>query len=105
MPNRDGFTTAHGMMRDDGKPDVATTACMSNCAGEIRLSSQMPDYARDSHGNLAEQTRPVGAVEGIDTSRPPGAPGAPPTHATKAIPRPSVAPTSRSRWRAPPATA
>ena len=74
MPNRDGFTTAHGMMQKEGKPDVASVACMSNCGGEIRLSSQMPDYARDSHGNLADQTRPLGAVEGVDTSLPPGAP-------------------------------
>ncbi|MEP6678318.1 MAG: c-type cytochrome [Betaproteobacteria bacterium] len=74
MPNRDGFTTAHGMMRKDGKPDVVGTACMSECAGEIRLSSQMPGYARDSHGNLADQTRPLGAVEGVDTSHGPGTP-------------------------------
>ncbi len=74
MPNRDGFTTAHGMLHQDGKPDVTSAACMSNCAIEIRLSSQMPDYARDAHGNLADQTRPVGAVEGVDTSQPPGAP-------------------------------
>jgi cytochrome c len=73
MPNRDGFTTAHGMMRQDGKPDVASVACMADCAGDIRLSSQIPDYARDSHGNLADQTRPRGAVEGVDTSQPPGA--------------------------------
>src|SRR4029453_15899571 len=73
MPNRDGFTSAHGMMKRDGKPDVTAVACMSNCAAEIRLSSQMPGYARDSHGNLADQTRPLGAVEGVDTSHPPGA--------------------------------
>jgi len=76
MPNRDGFTTAHGMMKRDGKPDVVSVACMANCAAGIRLSSQMPDYARDSHGNLADQTRPLGALEGVDTSVPPGMPAA-----------------------------
>jgi cytochrome c len=86
MPNRDGFSTAHGMMRKDGKPDVTSVACMSNCAAEIRLSSQMPDYARDSHGNLADQTRPLGAVEGVDTSHPPGAPAT----RTAKIARPSA---------------
>jgi len=74
MPNRDGFTTDHGMMRVDGKGDVASAACMKDCPVEIRLSSQIPAYARDSHGNLAEQTRPLAAVEGIDTSRPAGEP-------------------------------
>ncbi len=74
MPNRDGFTTEHGMMRVDGKGDVASAACMKDCPVEIRLASQIPAYARDSHGNLAEQTRPLAAVEGIDTSRPAGDP-------------------------------
>jgi cytochrome c len=60
MPNRNGFTTAHGFMRRDGKPDTRNTACMSNCTSEILLSSQMPDYARDQHGNLAEQVRARG---------------------------------------------
>ena len=29
MPNRDGFTTAHGFMRRDGKPDTRNVACMT----------------------------------------------------------------------------
>ena len=57
MPNRDGFTTQHGFMTRDGKPDTHNTPCMKNCASEVRLSSEMPDYARDQHGNLAEQVR------------------------------------------------
>jgi cytochrome c len=28
MPNRDGFTTAHGMMRRDGTPDTHNAECM-----------------------------------------------------------------------------
>jgi len=55
MPNRDGFTTAHGLGRRDGRPDTRNVACMHDCAREVRLSSEIPDYARDSHGNLAEQ--------------------------------------------------
>ena len=57
MPNRDGFTTRHGLMSRDGKPDTRNTACMKDCVREVRLSSEMPDYARDQHGNLAEQVR------------------------------------------------
>ena len=63
MPNRDGFTTAHGFMTRDGKPDTHNTACMTNCAKEVRLSSEMPDYARDQFGNLAEQGRGVGVAQ------------------------------------------
>lgn len=65
MPNRDGFTTDHGFMHRDGKPDTHNTACMHDCVKEVRLSSQMPDYARDQHGNLAEQTGPTGAAKTV----------------------------------------
>ena len=57
MPNRDGFTTNHGFMTRDGKPDTHNTACMKDCVQDVKLSSEMPDYARDQHGNLAEQMR------------------------------------------------
>ncbi len=60
LPNRDGFTTDHGFMTRNGKPDTHNTACMHDCAKEVRLSSQMPEYARDQHGDLAEQTRSLG---------------------------------------------
>jgi len=67
MPNRDGFTTAHGFMSRDGKADTANIACMKNCAREVRLSSEMPAYALDQHGNLADQRRAMGAIEGVTT--------------------------------------
>jgi len=77
MPNRDGFTTKHGFMRRDGKPDTRNTACMTNCVEEVRLSSEIPDYARDQHGNLAEQgrgvataaVRPGAAKSGLDLAK------------------------------------
>jgi cytochrome c len=56
MPNRDGFTTDHGFMTRDGKPDTHNVACMTNCGPEARIASRIPDYARDDHGDLAAQT-------------------------------------------------
>jgi cytochrome c len=64
MPNRDGFTTAHGFMRKDGKPDVRNPACMRDCAQEAEVRSQLPEHARDSHGDLAAQSRAVASVSG-----------------------------------------
>jgi cytochrome c len=57
MPNRNGFTTAHGFMHRDGKPDTRNRACMRDCVREVRLSSEIPEYARDQHGNVADQVR------------------------------------------------
>jgi cytochrome c len=75
MPNRNGMMTNHGMwpgkeFGNGGKPDTKNVACMSNCVTEAKVSSYLPDYARDAHGNLAEQNRLVGPQRGADTSKP-----------------------------------
>jgi cytochrome c len=53
---------------------VKNTACMKDCATEIRVASALPEHARDAHGNLLEQNRPVGAVRGTETKRAGAAP-------------------------------
>ena len=77
MPNRNGMTTKHAMWPGnefDGvkKPDTHNTACMKDCAPEAKVASFLPDFARNAHGNLAEQNRPVGAQRGVDTTKPEG---------------------------------
>jgi S-disulfanyl-L-cysteine oxidoreductase SoxD len=74
MPNRNGMTTAHGMWDIKGKPDVVGTLCMKDCPTELKIRSSLPESARDAHGNLMEQHRPIGPARAIDTS--PRAPGA-----------------------------
>jgi cytochrome c len=81
LPNRNGMSTAHGLwpgrtLGNGGKPDIKATACMANCATEPTVASFLPDFARNAHGNLAEQNRLVGAQHGADTTRGPGAPAA-----------------------------
>jgi S-disulfanyl-L-cysteine oxidoreductase SoxD len=76
MPNRNGMTTAHAMWpgKEFGgtRPDTANTLCMKDCGPIPKLASSLPDFARNAHGNLAEQNRAVGAQRGADTSRPEG---------------------------------
>ena len=86
MPNRYGMTTDHGMwpgapakkggMGNGGIPDVKNVACMSNCKSEVKIGSTLPDYARNAHGNLAEQNRSFGPVRGVNTSGEAAAPKA-----------------------------
>ncbi|MEN9887996.1 MAG: hypothetical protein RL559_33 [Pseudomonadota bacterium] len=96
MPNRNGMTTAHALWpgKEFGgaaKPDTANTICMKDCAPEPKLASLLPDFARNAHGNLAEQNRLVGPQKGADTTRPEGkgapAPGAAAPAAAPAAPK------------------
>ena len=68
MPNRDGLTTDHGLSRVQGKPDAQGSLCMKDCVRQVKIASEMPEYARNQNGNLAQQKRPLGPVRGIDTA-------------------------------------
>ena len=70
MPNRNGMTVDHGLWNARGSPDVKALACMENCAYSIAIVSFLPDYARNAHGNLAEQNRIFGPYRGSDTTAP-----------------------------------
>ncbi|MFM2274676.1 MAG: hypothetical protein RL211_548 [Pseudomonadota bacterium] len=75
MPNRNGMTTRHAMwpgveFQGIKAPDTKNSACMKDCAIEPTVSSFLPDFARNAHGNIAEQNRPVGAQRGVDTTQP-----------------------------------
>ena len=74
LPNRDGMTTQHNLwpgkeLGGASKPDTANTACMKNCATDVKVTSSLPDSARDAHGNLADQNRLVGQQKGVNTLR------------------------------------
>ena len=99
MPNRNGMTTRHGLwpgktLSGPGKPDVKAVACMSNCATEPTVASMLPDFARNAHGNLAEQNRMVGPQHGADTTRPAGAAATAAATPAAAKPAAGAAPTA-----------
>ena len=72
LPNRNGMTTDHGLWPGKeigkGKPDVSASACMKDCAVDPKVTSFLPNFARNAHGNLAEQNRTVGAQRGANTA-------------------------------------
>ena len=74
LPNRNGMSTDHalwpGAALGKRAPDVKTVACMKDCGPAPALASFLPAFARDAHGNLAQQNRTVGAQHGADTSQP-----------------------------------
>jgi S-disulfanyl-L-cysteine oxidoreductase SoxD len=81
LPNRNGMSTEHALwpgraLAGAAKPDTRASACMQGCGTEPAVRSMLPDFARNAHGNLAEQNRSVGAQHGADTTRPAGAPAA-----------------------------
>jgi S-disulfanyl-L-cysteine oxidoreductase SoxD len=73
LPNRGGMTTDHGLWPGAGMgkrgPDVNAVACMKNCATDLKVTSVLPDFARNQHGNLADQQRLVGPQRGANTGK------------------------------------
>ena len=67
LPNRNGLTLTRTMWNVTDKPDVQGANCIKNCKKEVTITSLLPDYARNAHGNLADQNRIIGAIRGIDT--------------------------------------
>ena len=75
LPNRNGMTTQHAMwpgkeLGGTSRPDVQGTACMKDCLADVKVTSELPQHARNAHGNLADQNRLVGQAIGADTTRP-----------------------------------
>jgi S-disulfanyl-L-cysteine oxidoreductase SoxD len=71
MPNRNGMTKKHGLWNVKDKPDVNGSSCMNNCVPFVQIGSTLPDFARDAHGNIADQNRLYGPYRGADTTKPP----------------------------------
>ncbi len=71
MPNRNGMVFHEPLWKVGGQGDVKNTACMKDCPVESTIRSALPDFARDAHGNIAEQNRVIGPVRGADTTQPP----------------------------------
>jgi len=98
MPNRNGMTTDHALWPGNEfggttKPDTRNVVCIKDCTPEPKLDSVLPDFARNAHGNLAEQNRLVGAQHGADTTQPERKPGekvAPPVAPKPAVEAPAT---------------
>jgi len=100
LPNRNGMTVDHALWpgRDfsgHARPDVIASACMRNCAVEPKVASILPPFARNAHGNLAEQNRVVGPQRGVNTGGADAAAGAKGT--AVAVASPQAAPATGSR--------
>jgi cytochrome c len=71
LPNRNGTTTEHGMWTVAGRPDVQGNPCMTDCPTDGKITSFLPDFARNAHENITEQNRMFGPFRGADTTKPP----------------------------------
>lgn len=76
LPNRNGMSTSHAMWPSPAlggtapRPDVQGSSCIRDCKKEIAVKSFLPDHARNAHGQLAGQSRMLGATRGADTTQP-----------------------------------
>lgn len=68
MPNRNGMTENHGLWSVDGLPDVVGSSCSVDCEVDTTITSFLPDYAMNAHGNLKDQMRDYGPLPGMQTA-------------------------------------
>ena len=69
LPNRNGKINYDGLWNLRGKSDVQNIACMKDCKIDIGIASALPEFAQNTHGNLAEQQRGVRAARGSETAK------------------------------------
>ena len=67
MPNRNGMSPDHGLWSVSGAPDLSGSACTADCDVAVNVTSSLPAYAINAHGNLAEQVRDWGPYPGLWT--------------------------------------
>ncbi len=68
MPNRNGTTRDHGLWAVTDKPDVVGSDCTKNCKVDTAVTSFLPAYAMNAHGNLRDQMRDFGPYRGLQTA-------------------------------------
>ena len=69
LPNRSGKLKYDGLWNLRGKGDVQNIACMKDCKIEIGITSVLPEFAQNTHGNLAEQQRGVRSARGLEIAK------------------------------------
>jgi S-disulfanyl-L-cysteine oxidoreductase SoxD len=71
LPNRNGKVFYKPMWEVSSSGDVNNERCMQNCPVDPTTLVALPDEARNTHGNIAEQVRAFGPARGTDTTLPP----------------------------------
>ena len=71
MPNRNGMSLDHGLWSVSGAPDVSGSSCTADCDVAVTVTSSLPAYAMNAHGNLADQVRDWGPYPGLWTAAEP----------------------------------
>lgn len=63
MPYRDGFKTFPGLMSVHGKPDVHNTACMKNCAKDVKVTAELPKgFVKNLYGDIRDNFRGLASM-------------------------------------------
>jgi cytochrome c len=67
LPNRAGFTRAHGLGAVDGTPDVKNTACMHDCtATKVTITSELPAYfTAEMYGDIRTHFRQFARMDSV----------------------------------------
>ena len=69
MPNREGFTLAHGFMHTGDHGDVQNTACMRDCPVAVAVQSALPEhFTAQMYGDIRTHFRQLAAPSAAATA-------------------------------------
>ncbi|WP_240095823.1 c-type cytochrome [Thermomonas flagellata] len=60
MPAATKYVLFEGLMKIDGKPDTHNTACMKDCAKDVKVTARLPDgFVESMYGDIRDNFNPL----------------------------------------------
>ena len=67
MPAAKHYVLFEGLMRIDGKPDTNNTACMKDCARDVKVAKRLPDgFIENMYGDIRDNFNPLYAMNSVE---------------------------------------
>jgi cytochrome c len=71
MPAAAHYVLFEGLMRVDGKPDTHNTACMKDCAKDVKVTARLPNgFVESFYGDIRENFNPLYTMNTAEPPKP-----------------------------------
>lgn len=67
MPAATKYVLFEGLMKIDGKPDTHNTACMKDCAKDVKVTARLPDgFVESMYGDIRDNFNPMYTMNTVE---------------------------------------